>query len=91
MMLAQLMNLPVKLLLSEPIEIAKKYKGKLDDEEQKKLYIQEKFNVLHKFDKQLKDIKIPKILLERLKKEFDDSNRLSTQFGKPNTYQGKYD
>ena len=33
------MNLPVKLLLSEPIEIAKKYKGKLDDEEQKKLYI----------------------------------------------------
>ena len=48
--------------------------------------LKEKYECLHKFDKQLKEIKIPKILLERLKKEFDDSSRLSIKIGKPNSY-----
>ena len=47
--------------------------------------------VVKEFDKQIKQIRIPKILLERLKKEFDDSHSLSSQFGKPNSFVSKYD
>jgi len=39
----------------------------------------------------MKSIKVPKMLLERLKKEFDDSHSLSSQFGKPNLYESKYE
>lgn len=36
MMLAQLMNLPVKFLLGEPIEIKNKYKDRWEDPEAQK-------------------------------------------------------
>ena len=39
----------------------------------------------------MKSINVPKILLERLKKEFDDSHKLSSEFGKPNMYESKFD
>jgi hypothetical protein len=32
----------------------------------------------------LKNVKIPKVLLERIKKEFDESHALSNFIGKPN-------
>jgi hypothetical protein len=37
-----------------------------------------KEDAIKKLDSQLKAVKIPRILLERLKKEFDDSHSLST-------------
>ena len=76
MMLAQLMNLPVKFLLSDSIQIMDNFKGKPEAETKDALQA-EKFKVIQRFDKQLKDIKIPKILLERLAKEFNDTHRMS--------------
>ena len=38
----------------------------------------EKEVVIKEFDSQMKDMHVPKILLERLKKEFDDSHSLSS-------------
>ena len=38
---------------------------------------------IQKLDKDLKQFKIPIVLLERLKKEFDDSHFLSNEIGKP--------
>ena len=91
MMLAQLMNLPVKFFLAEPIDIQEKYKGKERTPEVVKQIDADKLEVIRRFDSQLKLISMPKILLERLKKEFDDSHSLSSQFGKPNTFETKYD
>jgi len=83
MMLAQLMNLPVKFFLSEAIDINKAYLGKEMTDELSASKKRDKRKVIDKFDQEMKQIKVPKILLERLKKEFDDSHSLSTQFGKP--------
>jgi hypothetical protein len=76
MMLAQLMNLPVKFLLSDSIKILDGFKDK-PEAETKDALKEEKFKVIQRFDKQLKDIKIPKILLERLAKEFNDTHKMS--------------
>ena len=79
MMLAQLMNLPVKFFLSEAIEIQNKFKDKDIENEQIKLeLIKEKQIVVSKFDAQMRSLKVQKQLLERLKKEFDDSHSLSS-------------
>ena len=43
---------------------------------------EERAKHIRQFDQQLKSINIPGILLDRLKKEFDDSHSLSTQFGR---------
>ena len=51
--------------------------------EVKKTFEEVKRIELAKFDKHLKSIKIPAILLERLKKEFDDSFSMSNVVGKP--------
>lgn len=84
MMLAQLMNLPAKFFLNEAIDIQEKYKAKEKTPEVLRQMSLDKAVVIRKFDRQIKQISVPKILLERLKKEFDDSHCLSTQFGKPN-------
>ena len=78
------MNLPVKFFLNEAIEIQDKFKGVERTPQIKKEIKQLKLKVIMDFDTQMKQVNIPRILLERLKKEFDDSHSLSTQFGKPN-------
>lgn len=78
MMLAQLMNLPVKFLLNDAIAIQDKYKGQDDTPLLQKQKQADKAEVVKQLDNQLKAIKVPKILLERLKKEFDDSHSLSS-------------
>ena len=72
------MNLPVKFFLSEPMDIQDKYKGKERTPQVQKQISDDKLKVIQQFDKEIKSISIPKILLERLKKEFDDSHSLST-------------
>mmetsp|Transcript_18683 Transcript_18683/g.31949 ORF Transcript_18683/g.31949 Transcript_18683/m.31949 type:complete len:306 (-) Transcript_18683:36-953(-) len=98
MMLAQLISLPVKFLYNDCTSLRdtllrKREEAEDDkdlDPEQRRDIIREaerefedqKTQALRKLDGQLKAVKIPKILLERLKKEFDDSRNLSVQFGK---------
>lgn len=53
-------------------------KAKRDDAEFQRLKLEE----LRKLDKDLRKFKIPIVLLERLKKEFDDSHFLSNEIGK---------
>lgn len=48
-----------------------------------KFYNEIKQKEIKMLDKSLRSIKIPAILLERLKKEFDDSHLLSSLIGKP--------
>jgi hypothetical protein len=76
MMLAQLMTLPMKFLIADCLQIYEKHK---DDPER---YAAEKIISVKNLDRELKAVMIPRILLDRLKKEFDDSHSLSTQFGK---------
>lgn len=56
--------------------------AKLNPKQQFEKY---KEDEIHKLDKELKQFKIPIVLLERLKKEFDDSHYLSNEIGKPIT------
>ena len=79
MMLASLMNLPVKFLIGESINLSDQHKKDSSTDDQIKA---DKISAIKELDQQLKQIKIPSILLDRLKKEFDDSHSLSTQFGK---------
>lgn len=80
MMLAQMMALPVKFLIADCQQLEKDFfaAGGTDQAELAKLQV----DAIHQFDQQLKAISIPSIMLDRLKKEFDDSHSLSTQFGK---------
>ena len=48
----------------------------------KKQFQKIKQEEITKFDRDLKKFKIPILLLERLKKEFDDSHFLSNEIGK---------
>jgi len=76
MMLAQLMSLPVKFLVGECMTIYDKHKENLPQDQE--LYEKEKQEHVANLDIQMKSIKIPRILIERLQKEFDDSHSLST-------------
>jgi hypothetical protein len=62
-MLTQIVNLPVKYLIT---------KGGPEDETK----------ILEKFDKTMKQLKIPTMLLERLKREFDMNYKLSGAISK---------
>lgn len=50
MMLAQLMNLPVKFFLAEPTEIQDKYKSKERTPETQRQMAKDKLEVIHRFD-----------------------------------------
>ncbi len=95
MMLAQLMSMPVKFLIGDCIAIQDTFRAQekelIEAEEQvsseqiaelREKIQDEKAKQIKDLDDSMKRVKIPGILLERLKKEFDDSHSLSTQFGK---------
>jgi len=60
----------------------KKDKTTEEPKNPKKQFQKIKQEEITKFDRDLKKFKIPILLLERLKKEFDDSHFLSNEIGK---------
>ena len=71
-----MMHLPVKFLIADCQQMEKDWvaAGGTDPAELTKLQV----DAIHQFDQQLKAIQIPSIMLDRLKKEFQDSHNLST-------------
>ena len=93
-MLRTLVKLPQNYLVEKPTELRLKVMGEeskgkcdiltsVDDKAKEETFEKVKQDEIRLFDQHLKIIKMPSMLLERLKREFDESHNISERLGKP--------
>jgi hypothetical protein len=75
----QLLNMPFEIMLTQIPNLPTKYYIIVYKNEE-----EEREGVV-KFDKQMKTLKIPEMLLERLKREFDEHYKLSVRTSGPDS------